>query len=76
MAGHALAREYATRGLALAESDMVVITAGSSVSARDMTVAVIAGLGAPGVLLGWSGFLRRKVQAEAAKGLAAFQRKR
>ena len=36
---------------ALAESDMVVITAGSSVSARDMTVTVIAGLGAPGVLL-------------------------
>ena len=36
---------------ALAESDMVVITAGSSVSARDMTVAVIAGLGSPGVLL-------------------------
>lgn len=33
---------------ALAESDMVVITAGSSVSARDMTVTVIAGLGAPG----------------------------
>lgn len=36
---------------ALGESDMVVITAGSSVSARDMTVAVIGGLGAPGVLL-------------------------
>lgn len=33
-------------------------------------------LGVPGVLLGWSGFLRGKVQAEAAKGLAAFQRKR
>jgi ketosteroid isomerase-like protein len=33
-------------------------------------------LGLPGVLLGWSGFLRAKVQAEAAKGLAAFQRKR
>lgn len=33
-------------------------------------------LGVPGVLLGWSGFLRGKVQAEAARGLAAFQRKR
>lgn len=33
-------------------------------------------LGLPGVLLGWSGFLRGKVQAEAARGLAAFQRKR
>jgi ketosteroid isomerase-like protein len=33
-------------------------------------------LGAPGLLLGWSGFLRAKVQAEAAKGLAAFKRTR
>ena len=33
-------------------------------------------LGAPGLLLGWSGFLRGKVQAEAAKGLAAFKRSR
>jgi len=33
-------------------------------------------LGLPGVQLGWSGFLRGKVQAEAAKGLAAFQRKK
>ncbi|GMU42952.1 MAG: nuclear transport factor 2 family protein [Xanthomonadales bacterium] len=32
-------------------------------------------LGMPGLLLGWSGFLRGKVQAEAAKSLAAFQRK-
>lgn len=32
-------------------------------------------LGLPGLLLGWSGFLRGKVQAEAARGLAAFQRK-
>jgi ketosteroid isomerase-like protein len=32
-------------------------------------------LGTPGLLLGWSGFLRTKVQAEAAKGLAAFVRK-
>ncbi len=32
-------------------------------------------LGLPGVLLGWSGFLRGKVQAEAAKGLAIFQKK-
>lgn len=36
---------------ALAESDMVVMTAGSSVSARDLTVQVIDGLGQPGVLL-------------------------
>ena len=36
---------------ALAESDMVVMSAGSSVSIRDMTVDVIDGLGAPGVLL-------------------------
>ena len=33
-------------------------------------------LGVPGMLLGWSGFLRGKVQAQAAKGLAAFQRDR
>jgi molybdopterin molybdotransferase len=46
-----LAALQAAAAAALAESDMVVITAGSSVSARDMTVAVIAGLGAPGVLL-------------------------
>lgn len=32
-------------------------------------------LGLPGVLLGWSAFLRGKVQAEAAKGLAIFQKK-
>lgn len=31
-------------------------------------------LGLPGLLLGWSGYLRSKVQAEAAKGLAAYQR--
>jgi molybdopterin molybdotransferase len=36
---------------ALAENDMLVMSAGSSVSARDMTVAVIEGLGEPGVLL-------------------------
>jgi ketosteroid isomerase-like protein len=29
-------------------------------------------LGAPGLLLGWSGFLRRKVQATAAQGLEKF----
>ena len=46
-----LAALQAAAAAALAESDMVVISAGSSVSARDMTVAVIAGLGAPGVLL-------------------------
>ena len=35
----------------LAECDMLVLSAGSSVSARDMTARVIAGLGEPGVLL-------------------------
>ncbi|MCA9972389.1 MAG: molybdopterin molybdotransferase MoeA [Anaerolineales bacterium] len=35
----------------LAESDMLVMSAGSSVSVRDITVRVIDGLGAPGVLL-------------------------
>lgn len=32
-------------------------------------------LGVPGLLLGWTGFLRRKVQAEARKGLEAFMAK-
>ena len=32
-------------------------------------------LGAPGLLLGWSGFLRAKVRATAAKNLAAFKAK-
>ncbi len=32
-------------------------------------------LGPPGWLLGWSGFMRNKVQAEAAKGLRAFRGK-
>lgn len=36
---------------ALAESDLVVLSAGSSVSVRDMTVEVIDSLGSPGVLL-------------------------
>ncbi|MCI0394179.1 MAG: molybdopterin molybdotransferase MoeA [Chloroflexi bacterium] len=36
---------------ALAENDMLAISAGSSVSVRDMTVQVIQGLGEPGVLL-------------------------
>ncbi len=35
---------------AFAENDMVLITAGSSVSTRDITAAVIASLGKPGVL--------------------------
>lgn len=42
--------QEATRA-ALAENDMVVISAGSSVSIRDMTVTVIGQLGEPGVLL-------------------------
>jgi molybdopterin molybdotransferase len=36
---------------ALAECDMVVLSAGSSVSVRDMTSQVIEGLGQPGVLV-------------------------
>jgi molybdopterin molybdotransferase len=36
---------------ALAESDMLVMSAGSSVSVRDMTVKVVGELGQPGVLL-------------------------
>lgn len=36
---------------ALAAADMLVMSAGSSVSVRDMTVQVIEGLGEPGVLL-------------------------
>lgn len=36
---------------ALAECDMVVITAGSSASARDITSGVIASLGKPGILV-------------------------
>ena len=34
---------------AVASSDVVVISAGSSVGARDETAAVVAGLGAPGI---------------------------
>lgn len=40
----------AAAAAALAESDMVVLSAGSSVSTRDVTVQVIAELGEPGVL--------------------------
>ncbi len=36
---------------ALAECDLVVVTAGSSASTRDMTAEVLDGLGAPGVLV-------------------------
>ena len=36
---------------ALASADMLVMSAGSSVSVRDMTVGVIEGLGQPGILL-------------------------
>lgn len=42
-------KEAAAR--ALSECDMVVITAGSSASTRDMTAEVIQGLGEPGVLV-------------------------
>jgi molybdopterin molybdotransferase len=41
-------REAAQKGLA--DADMLVMSAGSSVSFRDMTAQVIAGLGQPGVL--------------------------
>ncbi len=44
------ALETAASGL-LAETDMLVMSAGSSVSVRDMTVQVIETLGEPGVLL-------------------------
>jgi molybdopterin molybdotransferase len=40
-----------TAAQALAECDMVLITAGSSASTRDMTADVIATLGTPGVLV-------------------------
>jgi molybdopterin molybdotransferase len=40
-----------TARTALAQADVVVISAGSSVSTRDMTAQVIAGLGEPGVLV-------------------------
>ncbi len=36
---------------ALAQSDVVILSAGSSVSARDMTAHVVHGLGRPGVLV-------------------------
>ncbi len=42
---------YSTAAKALQECDVVVITAGSSASARDLTAAVINRLGAPGVLV-------------------------
>lgn len=49
--GDDLAALQTAAATALADSDMVVLSAGSSVSARDMTVRVIDGLGRPGVLL-------------------------
>ncbi|MDX2012255.1 MAG: nuclear transport factor 2 family protein [Myxococcaceae bacterium] len=33
-------------------------------------------LGLPGLLLGWTGWMQKQVQARAAKGLASFQKKR
>jgi molybdopterin molybdotransferase len=41
----------AAAGAALHQSDVLVISAGSSVSTRDLTARVIDGLGAPGVLV-------------------------
>lgn len=46
-----LAQMEAAAERMLAENDMLVMSAGSSVSVRDMTVKVIDGLGKPGVLL-------------------------
>jgi molybdopterin molybdotransferase len=46
-----LAALQTTAAAALAANDMLVMSAGSSVSVRDMTVQVIDGLGEPGVLL-------------------------
>jgi molybdopterin molybdotransferase len=40
-----------TAVVALSESDLIIITAGSSASTRDMTAAVIRSLGEPGVLV-------------------------
>ena len=42
---------YAALSAALPEADMLVVTAGSSVSVRDMTAATIDRLGTPGVLV-------------------------
>jgi molybdopterin molybdotransferase len=41
---------HSTATAALADSDMLIMSAGSSVSVRDMTVEVISRLGKPGVL--------------------------
>lgn len=41
----------AAAGAALAEADALILSAGSSVSVRDMTAAVIDGLGRPGTLV-------------------------
>ncbi len=45
------AQLYAMAAAALADADLLVISAGSSVSTRDMTAQVIDGLGKPGVLV-------------------------
>ncbi|MFZ5819241.1 MAG: gephyrin-like molybdotransferase Glp [Chloroflexota bacterium] len=49
--GDSFADLQAIAARALAECDLLVITAGSSASTRDMTADVIATLGAPGVLV-------------------------
>jgi len=53
---HAIARDdlaglQATAAAALAEADILVMSAGSSVSARDLTAEVIGSLGRPGLLV-------------------------
>lgn len=49
--GDDLEKMRLTARMALQESDMLIITAGSSASARDITVQAIASLGEPGVLV-------------------------
>ena len=51
IAGDSFAALQTTAARALTECDLLVITAGSSASTRDLTAGVIATLGAPGVLV-------------------------
>jgi molybdopterin molybdotransferase len=51
IAADALDSLQAAAAAALASADMLVISAGSSVSVRDLTAAVIGRLGAPGILV-------------------------
>jgi molybdopterin molybdotransferase len=51
LAGDDLARLLAAAAAALSQADILVMSAGSSVSARDVTAQVIGSLGQPGVLV-------------------------